>query len=473
MPTGEQINVIPVYYFFVLLVLLVAGPFLLFLKKARSGLSQKFGVIPKEIVLDQDNLKNGIWVHSVSVGEFSAVRPLLEKLNEGYPDIPILVSTTTLTGQTLAKERVGRFARVFYFPFDLPFATGRWLDTLKPALVVIAETELWPGFLSECKKRGIKTVCVNGRMSPKSFKSYERYKLFFGRALRNYSRLGVQSENEAIRYRAVGGSQLPVTITGNMKLDGLGTESGAVVEFLRQEMNVAPGDFVIVAGSTHEGEERAVIESHKGLLRTYKESIASGKPQARPRLIVAPRHPERFEKVVDLVNASGFKAKRFSKKERFSDDSDDIYVLDGLGQLAKYYSLATIAFVGGTIKPVGGHNLLEPYAYSVPTCCGQHVHKTRDIANALTELGALIMVKDAEELAKRMHEFYLDREPARALGEKGRQWINQNQGAVDRTLTLLLDVLATTNGAREIKSIRTNKLPASENSYQRNVATHG
>jgi len=165
MPTGEQINVIPVYYFFVLLVLLVAGPFLLFLKKARSGLSQKFGVIPKEIVLDQDNLKNGIWVHSVSVGEFSAVRPLLEKLNEGYPDIPILVSTTTLTGQTLAKERVGRFARVFYFPFDLPFATGRWLDTLKPALVVIAETELWPGFLSECKKRGIKTVCVNGRMS--------------------------------------------------------------------------------------------------------------------------------------------------------------------------------------------------------------------------------------------------------------------------------------------------------------------
>ena len=475
MPTGESINVIPFYYFFVALVLLVAGPFLLFVKKARAGLSQKFGNVPQDIVVDKDNLKNGIWIHSVSVGEFSAVRPLIEKLHEQHPEIPLMVSTTTLTGQTLAKERVGRFARVFYFPLDLPFATRSWLETLRPALVVIAETELWPGFLTECKNLGIKTVCVNGRMSPKSFKSYERYKLIFGRAIRKYSRVGVQSENEANRYRAVGGSQLPITVTGNMKLDGLSTESDTIVGHLREQINVDAEDFVVVAGSTHETEEQALITAYKGLLTAYKNSLSTSKPLAKPRLIIAPRHPERFERVVDLVSTAGFKPVRFSKQEKFAADSDDIYILDGLGQLAKYYSVATIAFVGGTIKPVGGHNLLEPYAYSVPTVCGPHVHKTRDIANALIELGALVMVKDTNELGKRFLEFYADRESARVLGLKGRQWINENQGAVDRTLKMLLEVLATTNSAGLIPTspINSKSVSIDEITHQRTAAKNG
>lgn len=444
------------------------------MKKARAGLFQKFGIIPQDIARDKEALKNGIWIHSVSVGEFSAVKPLIEKLHEQYPQIPLLVSTTTLTGQTLAKERIGQFARVFYFPFDVPFATRSWLETLKPAMVVIAETELWPGFLSECTKLGVKAVCVNGRMSPKSFKSYERYKFFFGKALRNYSRLGVQSDNEATRYRAVGGSQLPITVTGNMKLDGLSTESDTTIDALRKQVNIDSQDFVIVAGSTHEGEESALIAAYKALLAGYKRSLQSSSPQARPKLIIAPRHPERFQRVFDLISSSGFAPRRFSKQESFQDDrADEIYVLDGLGQLTKYYALATIAFVGGTIKPVGGHNLLEPYAYSVPTCCGPHVHKTRDIANALKELDALIMVKDPDELSKRFQEFYADRESAKSLGLKGREWINQNQGAVDRTLTMLLDILATTDGANQIESLKTYKVSTAENTHQRTAAKHG
>lgn len=444
------------------------------MKKARAGLSQKFGFVPKEITASKDTLKNGIWIHSVSVGEFSAVKPLLEKLHEQHPEIPLLVSTTTRTGQTLAKERVGQFATVFYFPFDVPFATRSWLKALNPAMVVIAETELWPGFLSECRKLGVKTVCVNGRMSPKSFKSYERYKFFFGKALRNYSRLGVQSQNEATRYRAVGGSQLPITITGNMKLDGLGTEDGAVIDALRQQVNIAPEEFVVVAGSTHEGEESALIAAHKALLDVYKQSLQTGVAHPRPQLIIAPRHPERFQRVVEQITSSGFKPLRFSMKESFQNGAEEeIYVLDGLGQLTKYYSLATIAFVGGTIKPVGGHNLLEPYAYSVPTCCGPHVHKTRDIANALKELDALIMVKDAGDLADRLKQFYLDREPIKALGLKGREWISQNQGAVDRTLAMLVDELGTACGASAAKTLQSSQLSTDENTHQRTAAKHG
>jgi len=421
--------------------LLVAGPFLLTQKKARAGLSQKLGMVPDSIKVDSEKLKNGIWIHAVSVGEFNAVRPLVERLHERLPDLPIAVSTTTLTGQTLAQERVGRFARVFYFPFDLPFATQPWLDVLEPQMVVIAETELWPGFLGECRKRGIKTMCVNGRMSPKSSKSYERNKFFFGPALRRYTHIGVQSENEAARYKAVGGDALPVTVTGNIKLDGLSTEDDTIVGHLRGKVNVEPSDFVVVAGSTHEGEESALLAAQAKLLALFEEYGNLPKP----KLIIAPRHPERFARVKELVTASGFHPKLFSKDERF-EHNRDVYILDGLGQLAKYYSLATIGFVGGTIANVGGHNLLEPYAYSVPTICGPNIQKTRDIANALLELKAIVMVSNADELAAKLAEFQKNPEPAQALGKKGRIWINENQGAVERNLNLILETMGTTGG---------------------------
>ncbi len=435
---------IVVYYLVFALVLVIAGPFLLLQKKARAGLFQKFGNIPSPIALDADKLKFGIWIHAVSVGEFNAVKPLIDRIHEEMPELPIVVSTTTLTGQTLAQERVGRFARVFYFPFDLPFATGKWLDALKPQMVVIAETELWPGFLTQCRQRGIKTLLANGRMSPKSFKSYNRFRFFFGNALRKYTQIAAQSESEAKRYRAVAGQNIPVVVTGNMKLDGLRTEGDTIVGHLRERVNVSEKDFVIVAGSTHDGEESALLAAHKQLL----ESFAAGLSLPRPRLIIAPRHPERFEKVVELVAASGFQPKRFSKDEKFVDDKD-VYILDGLGQLARYYSLATVGFVGGTIKNVGGHNLLEPYAYSVPTICGPHVHKTRDIANALMDLECLVMVHTPQELTAKLCEFHRDQEPARILGKKGLDWINQNQGAVDRTMKLIIETLGSQQSRSE------------------------
>lgn len=426
-----------IYYICFALVLAVAGPFLLLQKKARAGLSQKFGFIPAALKAGWNRDKEGgIWIHAVSVGEFNAVRPLIERMNSGLKDTPIYVSTTTATGQALARERVGDIATVFYFPFDLPFATTTWLNFLKPKLVAIVETEIWPGFVEECRRAGIAIMTINGRMSPKSSKSYYRWRAIFGPVLRKLTRIGVQSEGERERYSAVGGDELPIVITGNIKLDGLSTIDDTARQELRNQINIADGDFVIVAGSTHEGEEAAMIDAFKVLINQHREKNAD-----RPRLIVAPRHPERFDRAAELIEQNGFVVKRFSKQEKFSSTTqNEIYLLDGLGQLAKFYSLAGIAFVGGTLVPIGGHNLLEPYAYSVPTCCGPHVHKTRDIANALKEQSVLILTDDKQELSEKLAHYQLHQDSARALGKKGREWIDRNQGALERTFQMIVEV---------------------------------
>ncbi|MBX9669126.1 MAG: 3-deoxy-D-manno-octulosonic acid transferase [Candidatus Obscuribacterales bacterium] len=438
-----------VYYLFVVLVLAVAGPFLLIQKKARAGLKEKFGLIPQSV--KARNNEGCIWIHAVSVGEFNAVKPLIRALRSRYPEQPIAVSTTTLTGQTLARQHLASDITVFYFPFDLPWATRSWLKILEPKLVIIAETEIWPGFVTECKSLGVKIITVNGRMSPKSARGYERWKFLFGPILRKLDHVAVQSENEAARYRSVGGEGLPVTITGNLKLDGIATADGSDRDAMTKLVNNdSENEFLVVAGSTHEGEESALLKCQRQLLDDFKRR---GEKGLRPRLILAPRHPERFERVVQIVEENGFKPKRYSSNEGLEADND-VYILDGLGILARLYSIANVAFVGGTIAKVGGHNLLEPYAYSVPTLCGPHVHKTRDIARALTEIGALVLIEDEDHLAERLKGFLLRPQTAQVLGNKGRQWINDNQGAVDKTI-VVIDKLIDDNGKTPERLVKT------------------
>ena len=434
------------YYVGFAITLAVAGPFLLLKRKARAGLWQKLGFIPpqqKGSSAAPALKQGGIWFHAVSVGEFNAVKPLIEKVHGEHPDIPLYVSTTTATGQALAQEKVGGFATVFYFPFDLPFATGAWLQALKPSLVAVVETELWPGFVDQCHKSGIKIMTVNGRMSPKSFRTYHRLRFFFKEALLKLDCLCVQSIGEQERFVSIAGTNdLRVVVTGNMKLDGLSTVSHTAARQLRNELNLNADDFVIVAGSTHEGEESAAIDAFAELSSLWRERGH----QCQPRLIIAPRHPERFQRACDIVQSKGFSAKRFSLNEKFERDND-IYILDGLGQLMKYYSLASLAFVGGSLAPIGGHSLLEPYAYGVPAICGPHTYKTRDIARALNELGALSQVQTAPELTRKIEQFYLNPSSIKECGQKGKSWIEENQGAVARTLACVMQLYDTTSGA--------------------------
>ena len=417
------------YYTIFALVMALAGPFLLLQPKARIGLWQKFGIVPDAIASKIDTSRPAIWFHAVSVGEFNAIAPLLQSFRTEHPDFQIYVSTTTGTSQKLAKERVGDWATVFHFPFDLPWALRNWLNCIKPIAVVIAETELWPGFAHECSLRGIKSCIVNGRISPRSFKGYMRLRWLFQALLRQFAAVGVQSEQESLRYRTLGAKDSAVQVCGNMKFDGIKSLSATEQQVLRKKLNIGTTDLVIVGGSTHESEESALLE-------------ALAKLPAHCRLILAPRHPERFARVSQIVQNHGYRPRRYSADEQF-ERQGDVYVLDTIGQLTNFYSLSSIAFVGGTIAKIGGHSLIEPFAYSTPVVCGPHTEKTRDVASALLQRNALLQVPDASALVETLKQLCDSESTRRRYGAAGREYLDQSQGAVQRTMNMLNSVLST------------------------------
>lgn len=418
-----------IYQFFLFIILVVAGPFLLLKKKARAGLKQKLGFVPNEIKEISHKLEKCIWIHAVSVGEFNAVFPLVQKIKEEYPDAPVVISTTTATGQKIAIDKAESLAKIIYFPFDLTFAINPWLDVLKPACVIIVETELWPGFVQECTRRKISILSVNARISPSSFIWYRRFRYFFGPVLKQFSKIGVQSKNEKHRFINCGAREEQTEILGNIKLDGLKPVPGTAINELASKLSLTEDDFVIVAGSTHEGEELALLS----LVKALKNIEDDKKPI---KLIIAPRHPERFERVANIVNESGFKLARYSQNGNMSDP-ESVYLLDVLGQLTTFYAVAKVAFVGGTIAPVGGHNVAEPYANEVPVFCGPNIQKTKDIANELLDCKALMLGKNKEDYTEIVKQLYLNESERLVLGERGSIWLKENQGACLRAFNMV------------------------------------
>jgi 3-deoxy-D-manno-octulosonic-acid transferase len=415
--------IIFIYYLFALIVLICASPLLIFKAKARAGLFQKLGILPDGL----DVKRPSVWFHAVSVGEFLAIKTLLQKFHLLHPQIKVVVSTTTLTGQNLARETVGDWAEVVYMPFDLPWTTSIWLDKVQPTLFVISETEIWPGLAYQCRKRGISLVIVNGRISPRSYEQYKRFKWFFARVLANFSAFGAQTETEAERYRSLmAPHESEVVVLGNLKLDGLVPHEHAVTLGLREQIGLSTDDLVFIAGSTHEGEESAVI---KAFIAIYKE-------HPKLKLIIAPRHPERFERVYDLIIKSGLMAARLSQQDKFADDTD-VLLVDTMGFLTKLYSVAHVAFVGGSLSPIGGHNLMEPYLYGVPVICGPNLYKTRDTANQLKQIDALAIVSTPEMLVQELRFLLLNERERMEMGQRGNQLLSLSRGATDRALSFL------------------------------------
>lgn len=396
-------------------------------------MSQKLGFIPSEIrqKLRSTTVKP-IWFHSVSVGEFNAAYPLVKAIHEKYPSRPIVVSTTTGTGQKLAHERVDDFAQVIYFPYDTHFAIKSWLDAIDPALFVIVETEMWPGLISQCTERKIPVVIVNGRISPRSFKSYKRIKAFFQRYVKMISRIGAQTSNEAERYRELTDGEVDIEVMGNLKCDGLKAKSAEEISALRKSLALNADDLVFVAGSTHEGEEAAVLAAYSQLIKEM--------PDKTVRLVIAPRHPERFNRAEELIKGAGFTVLRHSKSERFSNEFD-VFMIDSIGHLASFYGVADVAFVGGTIAPIGGHNVLEPYTYKVPVIAGTHLEKTRDFARLLEERDALFVVKNANEMAEELKRLLSDEALRSEIGERGNRLLLDSQGAVAKGVALIEQTL--------------------------------
>jgi 3-deoxy-D-manno-octulosonic-acid transferase len=394
------------------------------LPKYRAGLRERLGFVPPRL----SNMRpGGIWVHAVSVGEVLAVSQLITELKNKYPDRQIYVSTTTATGQALARQRFGE-DRVFYMPLDFGFAVRPYLKTLQPQLLVLAETEFWPNLLHLAGKRGIALATVNARISDRSFPRYQRFGWFFRRVLSEIDLFLTQTADDADRLRAIGAATERVRVSGNLKFDVRPSAESALVNDLRVAI---PQDApVIICGSTAEGEEDPLLAAFKVVQQQFPSAI----------MILAPRHPERFEKVAALISSTGIAFQRRSAWKPPQSVAPGVFLLDSVGELAAIYALANIAFVGGSLVPTGGHNILEPAQYGAAILVGPHTFNFREIMN-LFEQGHAVRVVTAESLGSQLLALLRDPEERIQLGHRAKDLFAQHAGATRRTLEALSPLL--------------------------------
>ena len=402
-----------------------------------AGFNERLGTLAP-----LENSPRVVWIHCVSVGETQAARPLINGIRRRFPDHTIAVSTTTLTGQTLAREIFkGDVARVFYFPFDWTWTVRRALDAIRPTSVLIMETEIWPGFLRECESRGIPVAIVNGRLSGQSFRRYQWIKGFLKRVLAGVGLAAMQTEEDAERIRALGMNSERVVVAGSLKFDaGTIAPSNLITEELRERFNFTETAPLIIAASTHGPEESLILEA-------FRQTRALGEPNAR--LLLAPRHPERFDEVASLLDKSGLRWTRRSYVANESDRTCDVVLLDTIGELASVYFLAEIVFVGGSIARSGGHNILEPAAAGAAIITGPNMHNFAAINRAFLDNEAIIQLppeNDSDttsELARTFAKLLTDNQLRQDLKQRAKQVLKQNLGATDRTLDHLEPILAT------------------------------
>jgi len=382
--------------------------------KYRGGISQKFGWVRKDVM---QAIAGGrpIWIHAVSVGEVMAIHPLVRELKKKYPRRKLIISTVTITGNYTARQRVPEADAVFFFPFDYPVVVRRVLQKINPALVLVAETELWPNFFRELKRAGIPSVVINGRISPHSFKKYLKLRGFFRQVFEQVDMFCMQSKDDAERIRTIGAAPDRVRVTGNLKFDQkLAEPQGHPVAIPKTRK-------VITAGSTHRGEEEALLWVFSRLRAKFPELL----------LIIAPRHPERFDEVEGLVNSAGFECQR---RTRLKGQFKDVLLLDTIGELRSFYAVCDIAFVGGSLVKIGGHNLLEPAAVKKPVIFSKYMFNFKEISEALIAAGGGIMVKDKNELYVQLDSLLSDKARAEQIGERAFKVIESNSGAATKTI---------------------------------------
>jgi 3-deoxy-D-manno-octulosonic-acid transferase len=411
--------------------LLVSLPWWLFrmatTQKYREGLWERLGFVRGELVelLGRQPGRKVIWLHAVSVGEVLAVSRLVMDLDAALPAYRAVISTTTRTGQALARERFGA-ERAFYCPLDLSWAVSAYLKTLKPAMLVLAETEFWPNLLAGCFRRGIPVVVVNARISDRSWPRYQRLRGLWEVFLSRLTSVLAQSETDAGRLRELGCER--VTVGGNLKFDVRATEEADATRLLRQ---FSDGLRLIVAGSTLEGEEAMLLAAWPALLAG----------DAKLAMVIAPRHPERFTAIAELLDQSGFRWRRRSLFGASTLAAGEIVLLDSIGELASVYSLAAVAFVGGSLVAAGGHNPLEPAQFGVPVVMGDHYENFQMIVDDMLDEQALAVVHPIE-LEEELMRLLKDKDAATAMGERGRRAFEQRGGATGRTVAAITAALA-------------------------------
>jgi 3-deoxy-D-manno-octulosonic-acid transferase len=400
-------------------------------QKYIGNLAQRMGYLPVSFNLDGDD---SIWIHAVSVGEALTARALLPVLRQRYPGLKIFVSTTTLSGQQIARTRLPDVDAVFFFPFDLPPFVNRTLRLVRPRLFIMMETEIWPNLLRACRRQGVKTMLVNGRISSRSYPRYRMARRFFRRVLADVDRFCMQSEESARRIVQIGADPARVVVTGSLKFESLespaaaaGRGAGRVLRFFR----IPPSRPVLIAASTVKGEEAAVLGAFAAVRRAAPNAL----------LIIAPRKPERFGEAEALARAEGLRVVRRTALPVDAEPRADVVVLDSIGELAHLFQVADVVFVGGSLVDHGGHNILEPAVHGKPIVFGPYMQNFAEIAQTFLDNGAAVQVGDGRQLETALLELLDDPVRRASLGAAARALVEANRGARTRSLVAIAQLL--------------------------------
>jgi 3-deoxy-D-manno-octulosonic-acid transferase len=402
-------------------------------RKYIGSLRQRFGYLPISFNLDGEE---SIWIHAVSVGEVLTARALLPQLRERYPRYRLFLSTTTMTGQQIARNSLQLVDEVFYFPFDLRFIVTRTLRLVKPKLFIMMETEIWPNLLRACRQNGVRTALVNGRISSRSYPRYRLARPLFRRVLDNVDRFCMQGEESARRIIDMGADPDRVVVTGSLKFDSLdlpGTTAGAdrgrnrVLRYFR----IAPDRPVIIAASTLKGEEEPVFEAFQRIRARVPDTL----------LIIAPRKPERFDEVEQIARRGGWRVARRSELPVDAEPRQDVVVLDTIGELAPLFQVGTAVFVGGSLVDQGGHNIIEPAVFGKAIVFGPYMQNFAEIARAFVENDAAIQIRTPRELEHALLGLLNDPVRRARLGAAARALVEANRGARGKTMASIAKLL--------------------------------
>ncbi len=409
------------------------------------ALAERLGSLPPEIASraaatpsDENSAARPIWIHAVSVGEVLAAKPLVEGLKQRLPERAVFVSTTTETGQRLARERLQSADSIFYFPLDWIVPVRRALRAIQPALVIVMETEIWPNFLREARHRKVPVIFANARISERSFARYTRWKFlvgeFFARVLQDGERFLAQTPEDAARLTEMGAPEGSVEVTGNLKYDGEQPSIGPFGVWLEDQIRRQERWPVVIAGSVVAEEEQAVLAAYDIVQRQWRHAL----------LILAPRKPDRFEAAAAIATADGWNALRRSGIDFDAplDENADVIVLDTIGELAGLYLLADAAFVGGSLVPAGGHNILEPAWFAKPPVFGPSMENFRDMASQFLSAQAAVQVSSGPQLGAVWVQLIQNSTLRERMGKAALRLSERNRGATARSLDRIAEVLA-------------------------------
>ena len=405
-------------------------------RKELAGWRERLGVLPTAFRQDGPG---AIWVHAVSVGETLAVAGLVKQLQRRYPDRKIFLSSVTAAGREAGTMKLPGIAGQFYLPFDWKWAVRRALQQIRPSVLVIVETELWPNLLKAVRESGCQIILVNARVSDRSFPGYSLGRPFIRRVLESVTRICTQTATDAERFQALGARPERVVVTGNLKFDGRAPEFGSFAIKMKNILAAEDRSPVFVAGSTMRGEEPLVLQAWQRVREKHPRAI----------LILAPRHPARFDEVAEMLQARQLSRIRRTSLAQNEDEmrrqisQAEILLLDTIGELAEIVGVADIVFVGGSLVPTGGHNVVEPAFWAKPILFGPHMHNFRDVASLFLKAHGAVQVPDADGLADAILRLLDQPSDARLMGERAKGVVNQQAGAAMRILNLMEEWLGT------------------------------